>query len=74
VGFIGSSVFCGGFSLANCCFVFRRLGLLFVGDVMQKIELATNLKALCQKCHLNHDAKLHAVNAANTRSKRKEGA
>jgi len=26
-----------------------------------------NLKALCQRCHLRHDAKQHALNAAITR-------
>ena len=26
-----------------------------------------NLKSLCQKCHLTHDAKLHATHAAETR-------
>ena len=26
-----------------------------------------NLKALCQRCHLRYDAKLHALNAAITR-------
>lgn len=26
-----------------------------------------NLKALCQRCHLRHDAKLHAENARKTR-------
>ena len=30
-----------------------------------------NLKALCQRCHLNYDAKHHARNAATTRHKRK---
>jgi 5-methylcytosine-specific restriction endonuclease McrA len=32
----------------------------------------TNLKALCQQCHLRHDAKLHAANARETR-RRKNG-
>ena len=27
----------------------------------------SNLKAMCQRCHLRYDAKLHAVNAATTR-------
>ena len=27
----------------------------------------TNLRALCQKCHLTYDAKHHAANAARTR-------
>ncbi len=27
----------------------------------------TNLRALCQRCHLNYDAKHHAKNAAATR-------
>lgn len=26
-----------------------------------------NLRALCQRCHLTHDAKLHAMHAAQTR-------
>lgn len=26
-----------------------------------------NLKALCQRCHLRYDSKLHALNAAETR-------
>jgi 5-methylcytosine-specific restriction endonuclease McrA len=26
-----------------------------------------NLKALCQRCHLRYDAKLHAMNASRTR-------
>ncbi len=30
-----------------------------------------NLQALCQKCHLTHDAKHHARNAAKTRRRRK---
>jgi hypothetical protein len=30
-----------------------------------------NLKAWCQKCHLTYDAKLHAVNAAETRRSKK---
>lgn len=29
-----------------------------------------NLKALCQRCHLRHDAKLHAENARKTREKK----
>ncbi len=29
-----------------------------------------NLKALCQKCHLNHDKELHARNARKTREKK----
>ena len=31
----------------------------------------SNLRALCQKCHLTYDAKHHAKNAAITRYKRK---
>ena len=31
-----------------------------------------NLRALCQKCHLGHDAKHHAMNAAVTRAKRRK--
>lgn len=31
----------------------------------------SNLKALCQKCHLKHDAKHHAANARETRNKKK---
>lgn len=27
-----------------------------------------NLRALCQRCHLRHDARLHAANAARTRA------
>ena len=30
----------------------------------------TNLRALCQRCHLTHDAKLHAQHAAITRRQR----
>lgn len=31
----------------------------------------SNLRALCQKCHLSYDAKHHAVNARKTRLKKK---
>lgn len=31
---------------------------------------ADNLKALCQRCHLRHDAKLHAENARKTRERK----
>lgn len=31
-----------------------------------------NLKALCQRCHLNYDAKHHARNAATTRHRKME--
>lgn len=31
-----------------------------------------NLKALCQKCHLTYDAKIHAHNARKTRNKTME--
>ncbi len=30
----------------------------------------TNLRAWCQRCHLTHDAELHARNAARTRDRR----
>ena len=30
----------------------------------------SNLKALCQRCHLRHDAKEHASNARMTRAKK----
>jgi len=30
-----------------------------------------NLKAMCQKCHLQHDKHLHASNARKTRNKKK---
>ena len=30
-----------------------------------------NLAALCQRCHLRHDARQHATNAAETRRRRK---
>ena len=30
----------------------------------------SNLRALCQRCHLRHDAKEHASNARKTRAKR----
>jgi hypothetical protein len=30
-----------------------------------------NLKAMCQRCHLRYDAKLHAKNAAKTREAKK---
>lgn len=30
----------------------------------------SNLKALCQRCHLRHDAKEHASNARRTRAKK----
>ena len=33
-----------------------------------------NLRALCQKCHLTYDAKLHAQHAAITRRNKKEAA
>lgn len=29
----------------------------------------SNLKAMCQKCHLTYDTKFHAANAAKTRQK-----
>lgn len=29
-----------------------------------------NLKALCQRCHLAYDAKMHAVNSAKTRKQK----
>jgi hypothetical protein len=32
----------------------------------------SNLKALCQKCHLNHDKHHHAKNARETRENKKE--
>lgn len=32
----------------------------------------TNLKSLCQRCHLRHDAKLHAQHAAETRERERE--
>src|SRR3990167_5205081 len=32
----------------------------------------SNLVALCQKCHLSHDAKIHAKHSMETRLKRKE--
>lgn len=31
-----------------------------------------NLAALCQKCHLSHDAKEHARNAAETRQRKRD--
>jgi len=34
----------------------------------------TNLRALCQRCHLQHDAKLHAHHAAETRRRKREAA
>lgn len=30
-----------------------------------------NLKALCQRCHLAYDAKMHAVNSAKTRKQKR---
>lgn len=30
----------------------------------------SNLRALCQKCHINYDAKFHAANAKRTRDKK----
>jgi hypothetical protein len=30
----------------------------------------TNLNALCNRCHLNHDAKYHAENAKRTRARK----
>lgn len=30
-----------------------------------------NLRAMCQRCHLTHDAKYHAINAAITRRQHK---
>ena len=33
-----------------------------------------NLRAMCQRCHLTYDAKLHAMNAAETRRQRQEAA
>ncbi|HMV45170.1 MAG TPA: hypothetical protein PK079_26295 [Leptospiraceae bacterium] len=33
----------------------------------------SNLKALCQKCHLTYDAKHHAANARKTRNRKKYG-
>lgn len=32
----------------------------------------SNLKALCQKCHLRHDAKIHAMHAAETRAAKRD--
>ena len=32
-----------------------------------------NLSALCQRCHLCHDARQHATNAARTRDRKKAG-
>jgi len=32
----------------------------------------SNLQALCQQCHLRHDAKHHALNAAHTRRERRD--
>jgi len=34
-------------------------------------RMASNLRALCQKCHLAYDAEHHQANAANTRRKNK---
>lgn len=31
-----------------------------------------NLAALCQKCHLRHDAKIHAQHAAETRRRKRD--
>lgn len=31
----------------------------------------SNLKALCQRCHLTYDAKHHALNAAQTRRRKR---
>lgn len=33
-----------------------------------------NLAALCQRCHLRHDAKQHAANAKRTRDKKRRAA
>lgn len=33
----------------------------------------SNLQALCQRCHLRHDARFHASNAKQTRLERKGG-
>lgn len=33
-----------------------------------------NLRALCQRCHLRHDGRLHAANAARTRRAKREAA
>jgi len=32
----------------------------------------SNLRALCQRCHLSYDSKHHAINAAKTRKRKKE--
>ena len=32
----------------------------------------SNLRAMCQRCHLNHDRHIHVANAAVTREVRKE--
>lgn len=40
-------------------------------DHNTKNNKKSNLKALCQKCHLAHDAALHAENARRTRNKKK---
>lgn len=34
----------------------------------------SNLAALCQRCHLNHDREQHLVNAAATRERKREEA
>lgn len=34
----------------------------------------SNLAALCQRCHLNHDREQHLVNAATTRQRKREEA
>ena len=30
----------------------------------------SNLRAMCQRCHLTHDARQHAINAAKTRRRK----
>lgn len=32
----------------------------------------TNLKALCQKCHIRHDATYHAINSKVTRNRKRQ--
>lgn len=34
----------------------------------------SNLRALCQRCHLNHDRPMHEANAAETRRRNRESA
>lgn len=53
--------------------VTRSMVVLTVGHLDHNPENCerANLKAWCQRCHLTYDAKHHAMNAAQTRRRKK---